>query len=571
MRGAAIKRIWFLYAVIGIAASILVAKLFIVQVLHAEEYTEHADRQYVAPRVDDFERGSIYFAEKNGNWVSAATLDNGFTLAINPKQIEDPDTVYEALRHLIDLDYRVFMEHAALTDDPYEILKHRVEESVGADIAALNIPGVILSKEKWRYYPAGKLAAHTLGFVGYSEDGLSGRYGLERRYNDILLRDPDELYVNFFAEVFSNITRDLTARGRGNRQGDLVTTIEPTVQRELENTLNELANEWSTPIAGGIVIHPKTGEIEALAALPVYDPNTYSSEADQTVYSNPLVENVYEMGSIVKPLTVASGLDVGVITAESTYHDYGFLDISGETIQNYDGRGRGVVDMQEVLNQSLNTGVVHIMQQMGRETFRDYMEAFGLGQKTGIDLPNEVRGLASSLTVDQDIGYATASFGQGIAVTPINMTQMLSVLANGGIHITPHIVSDINYTLGFAESKEYEPGERVISTETSEEITRMLVEVVDDALQGGTVKMDRYSIAAKTGTAQIADPENGGYYEDKYLHSFFGYFPAYDPEFLIFLYIIDPKEVRYASETLTPPFIDLTKFLINYYEILPDR
>ena len=171
----------------------------------------------------------------------------------------------------------------------------------------------------------------------------------------------------------------------------------------------------------------------------------------------------------------------------------------------------------------------------------------------------------------RDVEYATASFGQGIALTPIAATRALATLGNGGYLVTPHIAKKITFVDGTEKEIKYPKGAQVFSQETSEEISRMLTIVVDEALANGTVALPNYTVAAKTGTAQIPDPVNGGYYDDKFLHSFFGYFPAYDPEFIIFLYTVEPNGVRYASETLTTPFMDLTKFLINYYSIPPDR
>ncbi len=208
---------------------------------------------------------------------------------------------------------------------------------------------------------------------------------------------------------------------------------------------------------------------------------------------------------------------------------------------------------------------------MGNRVFADYMLSYGVADETGIDLPNESAGLVDNLNSPRDLEYATASFGQGIAMTPIAMIRALSVLASGGTLITPHIAKKIKYTSGLSKNVSFNDGERVLKQESAEEITRMLVNVVDDALLGGTVALPNYSIAAKTGTAQIARIGERGYYDDRFLHSFFGYFPAYDAEYLIFLYTLEPKEVRYASQTLTHPFIDTVKFLINYYEIPPDR
>lgn len=564
-----ISRIRIISFIIIAFTIVLLGKLYLVQIVHGDEFAERAERQYLRPNDPVFSRGSIFFENKDGTIVGAASLQSGFTVSINPKVLGNDEESYAKLSKIISLDRETFLEKAAKANDPYEEIAKHVDEISAKKIEDLKITGISIFKDRWRYYPGERLASHVIGLIGYKENILEGRYGLERYYEDVLSRRKDNLYRNFFAEIFSNVKDAVKSDSRF--EGDIVTTIEPTVEAYLEKTLSGVEEKWHSKISGGIILNPMNGEIVALAVSPDFNPNSFQNEKSPRIFSNPTIENVYEMGSIIKPLTMAAGLDSKVVTAESTYRDDGFLNLSGYRISNFDGKGRGVVNMQEVLNQSLNTGAAYVAQKMGKENFSKYMLDFGIGEETGIDLPSEAHGLVDNLENPRDIELATAAYGQGIAMTPIAAARAMSTLGNGGFLPNPHIVKRIDYRLGFSKTVPSELGKRVISKETSEEITRMLVEVVDSALLGGTVKIKNYSVAAKTGTAQMARQDGKGYEEGKYLHSFFGYFPAYHPRFLVFLYTIEPQGVTYASHTLTNPFIDITKFLINYYEIPPDR
>jgi cell division protein FtsI/penicillin-binding protein 2 len=268
---------------------------------------------------------------------------------------------------------------------------------------------------------------------------------------------------------------------------------------------------------------------------------------------------------------MTAGLDAGVIIPDTTYNDTGCIEVNKSRICNYDLKARGVIPMQQILSQSLNVGASFIATQLGHERFRSYFTKLGFGTETGIDLPSEVQGnIRNILTSPRDVEYDTASFGQGIAVTPVEMIRAMGALANHGSIVTPHLVKAVRLQSGVVKTLSWGDPEPVFSKQATEETTRMLVEVVDKKLGNGKVKLPEMSVAAKTGTAQIAGP-GGKYYANLYFHSFFGYFPAYDSRFVILLYTREPQGVQYASETLTHPFIDLTHFLVNYYAIPPDR
>lgn len=549
---------------------LLGTKLYFVQIVHGESFSNLAEDQYVEES-DIFDRGTIYFEDKDGERIAAATLAGGYILAVNPSSVTDPEGTYESLQKYVELPESEFVKRASRVDDPYEEVAKGLSEADKKEIESLDLEGVDLYREYWRFYPGGDMAAQTLGFVAFNEDSREGRYGLERFYENTLSRESESLYINFFAEVFSQVGTVFSSDS-SKKEGDLILSLEPSVQKMLEDTISDIKTDWGSERTAGIIMDPKTGEVYAMAEDPSFDLNEFGEVSDISLYSNTLVERVYEMGSIIKPLTVAAGLDAGVITPQTTYEDRGSVVLDGRKISNYDGKARGVVPMQEVLNQSLNTGATNVMLRLGTKRFGDYFRNYGLGEKTGIDLPGETPGLIDNLESPREIEYATASFGQGIALSPVGVTRALASLANGGLLVTPHVVKEVEYTAGFDQNKESElhPPKRILKAETSEEITRMLVEVVDEALLGGTVALPDHSIAAKTGTAQISSPD-GGYYNDRFLHSFFGYFPAFEPRFLIFLLNVEPKGARFASETLTHPFMDLTKFLIQYYEVPPDR
>ncbi len=553
-----------------IVTFVFVARLFLVQVVKKDDFALRADRQYVTPTDQIFERGSILFTRKDGELVSGALQISGFKLAINPNKILNIENTYEKLNVIVPLVKEDFINKANKKDDPYEDITNHLNKKQADAISSLKLGGIEMHREKWRFYPGDNTASHTLGFVGYQGNTLGGRYGLERKYDEVLSRDKDNPYVNFFAEVFTDLNENLFQDKV--KKGDIVTTIEPNVEAFLEKEISAVKARYNADQIGGIIMNPRDGSIYAVSSKPDFNLNDFRNVDDISVFRNPMVENVLEFGSIVKPLVMASALDAKVLKPTTTYTDNGFVTVEGKQIYNFDKKGRGAnTSMQDVLNQSLNTGMVFAYKKLGKEKFRDYILGYGIKEKTNIDLPNETGSIVSNLYSPRELEYANASFGQGIALTPFQMIRALASLANGGNLVTPHFVTKIKYDDSTFKDIIYETKPTKISPETSREITNMLVTVMDKSLKGGKAKLERHSIGVKTGTAQVARPDGKGYYDDRNTHSFFGYFPAYDPKFIVLLYAVNPKGSEYASVTWADPFLNIAKFLLNYYEVPPDR
>ena len=555
------------FGVIG-CALVLMVRLYDVQIRKGDDFKEIADRQYNSLKLDEnFDRGLVIFSYKDGRDFFAASNQTGYTVAIDPSHLNNPEQVYSELSKFAPIDRADFDQKVAKEKDPYEEVIKQITEDKGKEILALKLDGVILEKKRWRFYPGNELGASVLGFIAEKDGTLKGQYGLERYYDDVLKKSSEDLYSNIFVELYSGLKKTF---GEGRFSGTIVTSIEPGVQSYAEELIVRIQSEWASRNTGIIVMDPSTGEIIAMAQHPTFNLNDFGNVDTVSQYNNNMVEDVYEMGSIIKPITMAIGLETKAVRADSTYNDLGSMTLNESTFYNYDRKARGVVDMQAVLNNSLNTGVAHVVTKVGKERFSSFMKKF-FSQETGIDLPGEAGPLVDNLDSPRDIEHATASFGQGIAITPIQTIRALAALGNGGQIVQPHLVKEIRYDYGVTKKINQLEPERIFSRETSEEISRMLTRVVDEALLNGAISMEHYSIAAKTGTAQIANKATGKYYEDKFLHSFFGYFPAYDPQFIVLLYTVEPQGAQYASATLTYPFADMVKYLINYYEIEPDR
>ena len=528
----------------------IVARLGYLQITrykHFEEISASQESPYLFTESSLAKRGRILaysHAPLDSNLTGRATNDpflfagvrREYDLAINPQTLADPERAFTALSPFLVLNRDDFFAKAAKKNDPFEIVK---KELLDGEVEAVQrllyeksggLEGILLAPKKRRFYPAAALAAHVIGFVGADDASiLKGRYGIEQYFEENL------------------------AQG-----ADVTLTIDPHVALFAEELLEVMGDRWRPAAAGILVMEPRTGRILAMNAKPGFDPNHFYN-ANLSDFLNPFIQTRIEPGSVIKPLTLAAAIDAGAISPETTYYDKGFREFDDARINNFDKKGRGTVTMQEVLSQSLNTGAVFAMERLGKEKFRDYFDRFGLGGKTGVAFAGEVPGDLGNLKSPRMIEFATASFGQGVATTPLGLARALAALANDGWLMKP-----------LAVEGEPQRVRQVVGESAAHAITRMLVEVVDTKLAEGKGKIPGYSVAAKTGTAQLPNEQSGGYSDD-FLHTFFGYAPAYDPKFFVFLYLKKPQGAIYASHTLTEPFRDMMQFLLATYEVPPDR
>lgn len=549
--------------IVIVLCAIITSRLFFLQIVKSVFYKNLASRQQGFSRILEPKRGDIYFQDKNGKPLKAAATKAGGLLYLNVKALENPEKVFEKINEITQISKKLYDEIIKKKNDPYEILKRRITLEEAERIVGLDLPGVGVSEERWRFYPSASLASHILGFVSSSNESPEGQYGVEQFFNEELRGREGKISGDLDGRgILIALSKELKTDPQEG--AEIILTIEPVLQRAVEYELTKTVKKWRARSGGIIIIEPKTGKIRALAAAPTYDPNEFQKEKNFSVFLNPFVEKIFELGSVFKPLTMAAAIDAGAITSSTTYIDKGEVGVGDRIIKNFDNKARGLRTMTQVLEESLNTGAVFAMQRLGGEKLKKYFKSWGLGEKLGIELPGELKGDLSNLESGREVEYATASFGQGLAVTPLELTYALASLSNGGKLIRPTIVE-----------KNVPPQiiRQVVKPETATEVTKMLVEVVDKALAGGQAKMEHMSIAAKTGTAQIPAAESGGGkgYSNEFMHSFFGYFPAYDAKFLIFMFLERPEGVKYASGSMTDTFKALVEFLINYYTIPSDR
>lgn len=548
---------------------VVVARITFLQVMSHEKYSTLASRQHMMEKVLPASRGEIFL--KNQDTVYPIAVNREYFLAyISPRDVPD-DQLLDVTRRVVaalDVPRETVMTKLAKRDDIHEVLKHKITAEEKDAIVAEHIPGLFFMPEFFRFYPGGSLGAQVVGFVGSDGDQYVGRYGIEAVF-DKAMHGTDGRVVQLRdarGGWMSNADRTVEEPRDGN---DVYLTIEYPVQFEVERILKEAVSEYGARSGAIVVMEPATGKILAMANEPTFVPNEYNNVTDVSVFRNSVVSDEYECGSVFKPLTMAMGLDAGKVTPETTYTDTGSVKVAEYTIKNSENKVYGVQTMNGVLEESINTGVIHVERLIGNAAFKHYVERFGFGAVTGVDLPAEADGNIGNLAnVRRDVEYYTASFGQGITVTLLQVAAAYGALANGGELMMPRIVEKTVDADGVEHTVAPHTVHRVISQEASQTIGQMLRRVVTDG-HGKRADVPGYLIAGKTGTAQVAKSDAKGYDESRTVGTFAGYGPVNDPRFVIVVRIDEPTKVIWAESSAAPTFGKVMKFVLDYYGIVP--
>ncbi len=619
-------------AVIFLLAGALLYKLFSVQIKECDLYTALASSQQQVSSQLTPERGEIYLTESlNGQeklYPLATNKDFAVLYAV-PKDVENPPALAEKIYEFFDYPRWLAANRSASSTPPeiatatkeemiatrltrldkpgdlYEPLENKLTtddllkfyafllSSTSTPVAAtdlelqvdkiidrassseeVTIPGLGFTIKNRRYYPENNLAAQLVGFVSYADNEGEGKYGLEEFFNDELFGQYGSLKSEKGAgdNVIIVNDREYVKPLNGS---DLILTVDRNIEYVACEKLKAAAGKYDADSGSVIVMDPRTGAILAMCSVPDFDPNAYQDVKDISVFNNPAIFNQYEPGSVFKAVTMSAAIEQGKVTPTTTYEDKGEVLIPGwpKPIKNSDFASHGphgVVDMNAVLENSLNTGAIFALRQIGPKVFADYVKNYGFGETTGIELGAESSGNIGSLLSDKvkEIDAATASFGQGIAVTALQMLMPYQVIANRGILMKPYVVKVIVHPDGQREDILPQQVHRVISEKTADTMAAMLVNVVEEGHAKG-VRISGYYIGGKTGTAQVATPS--GYSETDFTHTFVAIAPIDNPVAVMIAKLDNPKGVQFAESTVVPLCKEIADFILKYYQVPKTR
>ena len=538
---------------------VIIFRLYYLQIKKGEFYRAQALGQQVSSQAIEGQRGEIFFRDEN-NFLAQTKKKN--LVYIYPKKIPEQDL--EKTAELLSLFLNEKKENLLDTFQKNEVFKREISQQGLEQLKNTELKGV-QTEELWgRIYPQKESAAHIVGFL--NEDG-EGQYGIEGYHNDTL--KGIEGFQEKGKSPFGYLTSFFTLKKDDFFQGsDLILTLDYNIQYFAEKILKQAKEIWDIDSGQILVSEPLTGKILATAVFPSFNPNKYKEEKDFGIFINPLFQKLFEPGSVFKPITFAAGLEENLISPDTIYEDKGCVELGGPPICNFQKRIWGEQTMTDALEESINTGAIFIEQELGSTLFLEYLGKFGLFEKTNIDLQGEEFSSNQILKNGYARDFAVASFGQGIQITPIQLVQVFGAIANGGNLMRPFVVERIikpdNEIIEIKPKNE----KKILSSNVSAQLVSMLISVVENG-SGRRTKIDGYSIAGKTGTAQVPLINEKGYAEDKTIQSFIGFFPALEPRVLIFIKLDNPKNAAMSGHSVVPLFKELAKYIIDNWQIPP--
>jgi cell division protein FtsI/penicillin-binding protein 2 len=553
-----IRRTWLVLAGLAFLTMVIVGRLFAFQIVQGDEWRGIEQEQVVA----EPERGVIY--DRNGAVLAANGAD--YQVAVAPNLVIRPEEVAQALAPILE-ENRQYLLSQIQSDKVHVVLKSRVSTEVAnaiREIPYFDDGGIFVTPMFRRIYPQGSLLSHVLGYVDFDGGGGSG---LERYYQSELAGISAAADVNL-----SPLEPQVSVLARNG--ADMVLTIDRSVQQLVEEHLAQGLAQYGAPSGSIIVMDPRTGDILAMAALPDFEPYSYFDYAQNEVttryLANPVVSAPFEPGSIMKLITMAAALDSGTVTPATTYNDIGVMEHGGLVVYNWDRGAHGTTDMTNLLAKSLNVGAATIAVWMGQTEYYNYLLRFNFGHQTGIDLSAEAPGYLPLPGGPEytDANLAANSFGQAFTATPLQMITSISALANNGTMMQPRLVREIHYPE--REPVLYPPKilSQPIRPETAQQLTNMAINAVQREVYDAHV--EGYTVAGKTGTAQIAEG-NLGYHPSDVIGAFIGWLPADDPEVIILVKVDRPQYEQWGSTTAAPIFAELVQDLVVLLDIPPDN
>lgn len=533
------------------------------QLYKGDDLAKEAQDQLSLNQTKNNPRGKI--VDRNGEELAVSIMAK--SLYVDPQEMQEgpkdnkkdvtirnvPPLAAKLLAPVLQIPEAKLLDYFT-TKGRFLWIKRTLEPAEAEQVAQIikdnKLPGLHFLEESKRYYTKKRAAAHVLGFVGTDDIGLNG---IELQM-DSTLRGSQTRHLS----LWDAAGRQLHGEGAGNVQSNLSTvylTLDSKIQYVLEDAMDDAIARTNAAGAAAIIMDPYTGEILGMTSRPTYDPNLYYKYHPST-WNNKAVSMVYEPGSVFKPIVGCIGMTLGKVTPNTVYYDAGHIRVADRVIQNWDGEGSGNITFTDVIKNSVNTGMVQLGMSIGKRNLMEYAQRFGFGSPTGVDLPGEEAGILYNWKDMWDPDLATASIGQGVAVTPIQVLRAICAIANGGELVQPYIVQKIVAPNGeIVKRGQKKVVRNVITTEVAQQMRGMMEKVVSEG-GGKTAAIKGYRIAGKTGTAEkLAD--GGGYAAGKYIASFVGFVPADKPKYAMLVIIDTPRGGRiYGSQVSAPIFKD---------------